>query len=29
MVSNGKRELRKANIRTLAAHFHISPTLFV
>ncbi|MCC7351191.1 MAG: hypothetical protein IT446_11535 [Phycisphaerales bacterium] len=29
MILNGKRELSKANIRTLAAHFHVSPALFI
>lgn len=29
MVLSGKRELSKANIRTLAAHFSVSPALFI
>jgi HTH-type transcriptional regulator/antitoxin HigA len=29
MILSGKRELSKANIRTLAAHFHVSPALFI
>ena len=29
LVLNGKRELSKANIRTLAKHFSVSPALFI
>ena len=29
MILRGKRELSKANIRTLAAHFHVSPAVFL
>jgi len=29
MILNGKRELSKANIRTLAGHFNVSPALFL
>lgn len=29
LVLNGKRELSKANIRTLATHFKVSPALFL
>jgi HTH-type transcriptional regulator/antitoxin HigA len=29
MILNGKRELSKANIRTLATHFHVSTALFI
>lgn len=29
LILNGKRELSKANIRKLAAHFHVSPALFI
>jgi HTH-type transcriptional regulator/antitoxin HigA len=29
MILSGKRELSKANIRTLAAHFNVSPALFI
>lgn len=29
MILSGKRQLSKANIRTLAAHFKVSPALFI
>lgn len=29
LILNGKRELSKANIRTLADHFHVSAALFI
>ncbi|MCC7351061.1 MAG: hypothetical protein IT446_10865 [Phycisphaerales bacterium] len=29
LILNGKRELSKANIRTLAKHFNVSPALFI
>jgi HTH-type transcriptional regulator / antitoxin HigA len=29
MILRGKRQLSKANIRTLAKHFHVSPALFI
>lgn len=29
LILNGKRELSKANIRTLAAYFFVSPALFI
>ena len=29
LILSGKRELSKANIRTLAEHFHVSPALFL
>jgi HTH-type transcriptional regulator/antitoxin HigA len=29
LILSGKRELSKANIRTLAAHFNVSPALFI
>lgn len=29
MILNGKRELSKANIRTLSAHFHVSAALLI
>lgn len=29
LILNGKRQLSKANIRTLAAHFNLSPALFL
>ncbi len=29
LILNGKRSLSKANIRTLAEHFHLSPALFL
>jgi HTH-type transcriptional regulator / antitoxin HigA len=29
LILNGKRELSKANIRTLAKHFSVSPALFI
>jgi len=29
LILNNKRELSKANIRTLAEHFHVSPALFI
>jgi len=29
LILNGKRELSKANIRTLAGHFKVSPALFL
>lgn len=29
MILNGKRELSKANIRTLANYFNVSPALFI
>ena len=29
LILSGKRELSKANIRTLAVHFNVSPALFI
>jgi HTH-type transcriptional regulator/antitoxin HigA len=29
LILSGKRELSKANIRALAAHFHVSPAVFI